>query len=314
MSPGTTIGAAHPVSIGEEMGEDVLKKATEYSAAWIRSIAEIRGKNADEFALAVTESKSFTPDQALHSNLVDVVAQDINDLLGQIDGRQIKMADNTLVTLDTQNAFLRNTDMTPIEDFVKTISNPNIAYILLSLGSIGLFVEITNPGLIFPGVAGGICLIVALYALGSLNAYWAGLLFMVLAFGMFVAEIFTPTFGILTAGGIISLIAGSFLLFVNNPPSLRLNIGLIIVVVILVAAFFVFVVGMVVRGQRRKVETGEEGMLGRSAVVKTKLSPRGMVLVEGELWNAILEDGVAEEGEEVTVKKVDGLRLIVAKK
>ncbi|HJX03826.1 MAG TPA: nodulation protein NfeD [Dehalococcoidia bacterium] len=314
MSPGSTIGAAHPVSVGEEVGEDMVKKATEYSAAWIRSIAETRGKNAEEMDLAVRESKSFTAEQALQSNLIDFIAEDIDDLLAQIDGKEVTLAENTIVVLNTLNVSVFRVEMTPVEDFVKTISNPNIAYILLSLATIGLFVEITNPGLIFPGVAGGICLIISLYALGSLNAYWAGLLFIFLAFGMFIAEIFTSTFGILTGGGIISLVAGSLLLFINNPPSLQINPAVIIIVVILIAAFFVFVIGMIVRGQKRKVETGEEGLLGKVATVKTRLSPKGMVLVEGELWNAALEEGVAEEGDEVTVIKVEGLKLIVTKK
>jgi membrane-bound serine protease (ClpP class) len=314
MSPGSTIGAAHPVSVGEQqVGEDALKKATEYSAAWIRSIAEKRGKNVEEVELAVKESKSFTADQALQSNLIDFIAEDLDNLLAKLNGREVTLADNSIVVMDTDNAAIVNVEMTYIEDFVRTVSDPNIAYILMSLATIGLFVEITNPGLIFPGVAGGICLVISLYALGSLNAYWAGLLFMVLALGFFIAEIFTSTFGILTAGGIISLVAGSLLLFINNPPSLQLNPGLIVVVVVLVAAFFIFAVGMIVRGQRRKVETGEEGLLGRVAVVKTGLSPRGMVLVEGELWNAIMEGGTAEEGEEVIIKKVDGLKLIVTK-
>ena len=314
MSPGSTIGAAHPVSVGEEVDEDMVKKATEYSAAWIRSIAETRGKNAEEMDLAVRESKSFTAEQALQSNLIDFIAEDIDDLLAQIDGKEVTLAENTIVVLNTLNVSVFRVEMTPVEDFVKTISNPNIAYILLSLATIGLFVEITNPGLIFPGVAGGICLIISLYALGSLNAYWAGLLFIFLAFGMFIAEIFTSTFGILTGGGIISLVAGSLLLFINNPPSLQINPAVIIIVVILIAAFFVFVIGMIVRGQKRKVETGEEGLIGKVATVKTRLSPKGMVLVEGELWNAALEEGVAEEGDEVTVIKVEGLKLIVTKK
>lgn len=314
MAPGTTIGAAHPVSVGESMPEEMKKKATEYSAAWIRSIAEIRGRDPHQAELAVRESKSFTVAQALEYHIVDVQADDLQDLIRQLNGRKVVLANKEEVILDTTNTIVSRDKMNWVERFLQVISNPNVAYILLSLASIGLITEISNPGLIFPGVIGSICLLIAFYSLGTLNAYWAGILLILLAFGLFVAEIFTPAFGILTAGGITSLIIGSLVLFTNNPPALTVHPGLIAVVVILISAFVVLVVGAVVRGQRRRAATGVEALVGKTAVAKTALNPKGTVLVEGELWSASVDDARVEPGEEVIVTKVDGLRLVVTKK
>jgi membrane-bound serine protease (ClpP class) len=314
MAPGTTIGAAHPVSAGQEMPEEVKKKVTEYSAAYIRSIAETRGRNPDEAELAVKESKSFTATAALENNLIDFKADNLKDLIEQMNGRRVTLANGKTVVIDTTGNLLIENDMNAVERFLHAISDPNIAYILLSLATIGLITEISNPGMIFPGVAGGICLLIAFYSLGTLNAYWAGVLLMLLALGMFIAEIFTPTFGILSAGGLASLIFGSLILFSNNPPALEVNKALIAVVSIIIAAFLVFVIGAVVRGQRRKVATGSEGIVGKVAVVQTKLDPKGTVLVNGEHWVSVINEGSAERGEEVIVTKVDGLKLEVTKK
>ncbi|OGN91694.1 MAG: serine protease [Chloroflexi bacterium RBG_13_48_17] len=313
MSPGASIGAAHPVAVGEEMPEEVSKKVTEYSSAWIRSIAEIRGRDPEQAELAVTESKSFTASEALEAKLIDFQADDLESLIKQINGRKVTLASGKEVVIDTTDYVLSRNDMNPVERFLHVISDPNIAYILLSLATIGLITEISNPGLIFPGVVGGICLFLAFYSLGVLNAYWAGVLLILLAFGLFVAEIFTPAFGILTAGGLTSLVFGSLVLF-SHTPAMEVNRGLIAVVTIIIAAFVIFVVGAVVRGQRRRVETGAEGLIGRVAVAKTRLDPKGTVLVEGEHWMATVDSGKVEPGEEVTITEVEGLKLIVTKK
>ncbi len=314
MAPGTTIGAAHPVSVGESMPEEVQKKATEYSAAWIKSIAEMRGRDSYQAELAVRESKSFTVSQALEYRLVDLQADDLESLIRQLNGRKVTLANKEEIVIDTTDYVLAREEMNRVERFLQVISNPNVAYILLSLASIGLITEIASPGLIFPGVVGGICLLVAFYSLGTLNAYWAGVFSILLAFGLFIAELFTSAFGILTAGGIASLVIGSLLLFSNNPPALQVSTGLIVAVVVIVAAFVVLVIRAIVRGQRRRVATGEEGLEGKFAVAKTELNPKGTVLVEGELWSASVDDGMVEPGEEVIVTKVEGLKLVVTKK
>ena len=313
MAPATSIGAAHPVGVGEEMSDTAQKKATEYSAAWISSIAEKRGRDPVQVEAAVRESKSFTASQAVENKLVDFTADDINSLLKQVNGRKVVLADGKEVTLNTDGAVVVKSDMTALEKFLHMISHPNIAYILLTLASIGLITEISNPGLIFPGVIGGLCLFLAFYSLGVLNAYWAGLLLILLALGLFVTEIFIPAYGILTAGGIVSLVIGSLILFSGSEASMEFDKSLIIYV----AVFFVIFVGLLVwatvRGQKRRVTTGKEGMIDQIALVKIALEPQGMVLVEGELWKAILDEGSAPVGEEVVIKKVDNLKLYVTK-
>ena len=304
--------------MGSEMcirdrSDTVQKKATEYSAAWISSIAEKRGRDPVQVEAAVRESKSFTASQAVENKLVDFTADDINSLLKQVNGRKVVLADGKEVTLNTDGAVVVKSDMTALEKFLHMISHPNIAYILLTLASIGLITEISNPGLIFPGVIGGLCLFLAFYSLGVLNAYWAGLLLILLALGLFVTEIFIPAYGILTAGGIVSLVIGSLILFSGSEASMEFDKSLIIYV----AVFFVIFVGLLVwatvRGQKRRVTTGKEGMIDQIALVKIALEPQGMVLVEGELWKAILDEGSAPVGEEVVIKKVDNLKLYVTK-
>jgi membrane-bound serine protease (ClpP class) len=296
------------------MPEEVQKKATEYSAAWIRSIAETRGRDSNQAELAVRESKSFTVIQALEYRLIDLQADDMDSLIKQLNGRRITLANKQEIILDTKDYVLNRDEMSGIERFLQVISNPNIAYILLTLASIGLITEIASPGLIFPGVIGGICLLIAFYSLGTLNAYWAGILLIFLAFVLFIAEIFVTAFGILTVGGIASLVVGSLILFSNNPSALTVNVGLIVAVTVIVAIFIIFIIGAVVRGQRRRAVTGEEALVGKVAVAKTELDPKGMVLVEGELWSASIDDGRAEPGEEVIVSRVEDLKLIVTKK
>jgi membrane-bound serine protease (ClpP class) len=313
MAPATSIGAAHPVSVGEEMPEAQQKKATEYSAAWIQSIAEKRGRNPALVEAAVRESKSFTASQAVESNLVDFMADDLGTVIKRINGREITLSNGRKVTVNTTGAHIRYSEMTGVEKFLHMISHPNVAYILLSLASIGLITEVSNPGLIFPGVIGGICLFFAFYSLGVLNAYWAGLLLILLALGLFVTEIFVPSYGILTTGGIISLVIGSFTLFSGSDASMQVDPGIIVVTTVVLVAFVGFLIWATVRGQRRKVATGKEGMIGQIAIVKAELNPRGKVLIDGELWTAEIESGTALPGEEVVIKRVDDLKLYVDK-
>ncbi len=314
MTPGTSIGAAHPVAIGQEMPEEMKKKATEFSSAWIRSVAQLRGRNPDEAELAVTESKSFTPSEALEARLIDLVADDLQSLIKQINGKKVTLASGEEKIIETASYTINRNQMNFAERFLHTISDPNIAYILLSLATIGLITEISNPGLIFPGVFGGISLFLAFYSLGVLNANWAGVLLIMLAFGLFIAELFTPAFGILTAGGLVSLVIGSLILFSGASPQMEVNRGLIGAVTVLVGAFVVFVIGAIVRGQRRRVVTGREALIGKTATVKTELAPKGTVLVDGELWTAIIDEDKAKPGEEVTIVGVEGLKLTVTKK
>ena len=316
MTPGTTIGAAHPVSVGEQqIPEDQMKKITEFSAKWMRTIAEDRGRNMEEAELAVTESKSFTDVDALEANLIDLRADTLESLISQIDGWALTLANGEEVTIDIDGEgfeTVRN-EMNAIEKFLQVISDPNIAYLLFTLATIGLITEISSPGLIFPGVFGGISLFLAFYSLGVLNAYWGGAALILLAVGLFVAEYFTTSFGLLTAGGVTSFVFGSLMLF-SHSPGIEVNRGLIAGIAVAVSAFAIFVIGAIVRGQRRRKATGAEGMVGRPARAKTPLDPTGTVSAEGELWTATSEDEKIAPGEEVIITKVEDLKLWVAKK
>jgi len=314
MTPGTTIGAAHPVSAGEEeIPEEEMEKITKFAAKWLQTIAEDRGRNVEEAQLAVTESKSFTDVEALNYNLIDLRADTLESLIWQIDGWQITLADGSVVTINTQGATIKDINMSAIESFLFAITDPNIAYILLSLAILGITVEIFNPGLIFPGIFGAISGLLAFYSLGMLPVNYAGILLMVLAFGLFIAEAFTPTFGLLTAGGITSLVIGSLILF-KGGPLFQVDIGLIITVAVIFAALLAFVINRVVAAHRRQATTGREELLGKTAVVRTALNPEGTVLHEGEIWTAVLDKGQAEPGEGVIITKYEGLKLYVTKK
>jgi membrane-bound serine protease (ClpP class) len=314
MTPGTTIGAAHPVSAsGEEIPEDQMKKIVEFSAKWMRTIAEERGRNMEEAELAVTESKSFTDVDAFEHNLIDLRAENLGSLISQINGWKVTLANGEEVTINTTGYGTTRNEMNAIEKFLQTISDPNIAYILFTLATIGLITEISNPGMVFPGVVGGISLFLAFYSLGVLNAYWGGIALILLAVGLFIAEYFTTSFGLLTAGGVTSMVIGSLILF-SHSPGIEVNRGLIAGVTAGITAFAVFVIGAIVRGQRRRKATGAEGMIGEVAIAKTPLDPTGTVLAEGELWTAASEGGRVAPGEEVIITKVEELKLWVAKK
>jgi len=314
MTPGTTIGAAHPVAAGgQEIPEDQMKKIVEFSAKWMKTIAEERGRNMEEAELAVTESKSFTDVDALKCNLIDLRADNLESLIPQINGWKVILANGKEVTINTTGYGIARNEMNAIEKFLQTISNPNVAYILFTLATIGLITEISNPGMVFPGVFGGISLFLAFYSLGVFDAYWGGVALILLAMGLFIAEYFTPSFGLLTAGGVISLVMGSLILF-SHSPGVEVNRGLIAGVTAATSAFCIFVIGAIVRGQRRRKATGAEGMIGRIAIAKTPLDPTGTVLSEGELWTAIAEGDKIAPGEEVIISKVEALKLWVTRK
>lgn len=330
MAPGSVIGAASPVAGGgEEISETMKKKITQHTQAWIESIAESRGRNKTAAIAAVAEAASYTDKEALGLDevdgwealgldspilvppLVDLGADNLAQLLEKLDGREVTLQSGKVVTLQTKNVVIDQVGMTTIERFLFAISDPNIAYILLSIATLGIMVELFHPGLILPGVTGGICLFLSIYSLDMLEANYAGMLLMVLAFGLFVAEFFTPTFGLLTAGGIISLVLGSFILFSGSPLSIDPRI--IAAVVSIFSAIFIFVVAAVIRAHRRRITTGREGLVGQTAIVQTALDPKGTVLIRGERWNASVENGTIERGEGVIVIKVEGLKLKVAK-
>jgi len=317
MAPNTAIGAAHPVAIGTEgeaqISEAMEEKVVNDAAAYIRSIAESHGRNMEWAEKAVRESVSATEQEALELNVIDMVAADLDALISQLDGREVTMLGGAVVTLNTKGAAINNLPMNNIEDFLYAISDPNIAYLLLSLAMLGIMAEISNPGMIFPGVIGAICLLMAFFSLGMLPVNYAGILLIVLAFGLFIAEVFTTSFGLFTAGGIASLVLGSLVLF-KGGPLFQVNPWLIGTISIIIAGFFAFVITRVIRAHHRQASTGWEELIGKPAMVQAALAPEGMVLFRGEHWKAVSEEGQVEPGEEVIINRVDNLKLYVTKK
>lgn len=318
MAPNTAIGAAHPVSLGEggeqQMSAEMTEKVVNDAAAYIRGIADSKGRNADWAEKAVRESVSITSNEALSMKVVDIVAPTLDDLLKQVDGRSIKMIDGTTISLQTQSAEVQIYRMDWTLGFLNAISDPTIAYILLSIGSLGIMAEIFSPGLIFPGIIGAVSLLMAFYSLGVLSVNWAGVLLIILAFGLFIAEFFTPGFGLLFGGGIVSFIIGSLILFKGGSPVYQIDWWLIAVIIIILGGFVAFAATSVVKTYKKHASTGKEDLIGNIALVKEVLAPEGTVLFQGELWAALSESGNIEIGEEVLISRVDGLKLIVTKK
>lgn len=312
MAPGSRIGAAHPVGAqGEEIQGVPAEKITEDAAAWVRSIASMRGRDADRAEAAVVKSRSYTDEEALRYRLVDVRARDLSELLTSIDGRQVKLLDGREVRLRTAGADVKRMPMSGLERFLLTVADPNVAYILLSLGMLGLMVELFHPGVLFPGVAGAVATVLGLYSLGTLDASWSGVLLIILAFGFFIAEIFIPSFGLLTVAGLVALVTGSIMLFTESGPMTALNWGVIAGVVVAVASFMIFVARAVIKAQRQKSVTGAEGLIGTVGETITPLEPRGEILLEGERWRAESLEGPIPPGERVRVARREGLKVFV---
>ncbi|MFA5308604.1 MAG: nodulation protein NfeD [Dehalococcoidales bacterium] len=318
MAPNTAIGAAHPVSVGEEgeqtMSDTMEEKVVNDAAAYIRSLAESHGRNMDWAEKAVRESVSATEHEALELNVIDMIAPDLPSLLNQLDGRQVTLLNGQQITLQTKNAEVVDTQMKFFEKFLYTIADPNIAYILLSVATLGIMAELFNPGLIFPGIIGGIAFLMAFYSLGMLPVNYAGILLLVLAVGLFIGELLTASFGLFTAGGVVSLVAGSIMLFKGASPVFRISPWLIAVVCILVSGFLIFLVQRAVQAHRKQAVTGREELINKTATVRAALNPEGVVFYKGERWTAVSESGAIGVGEEVTIKRMDGLTLYVVKK
>lgn len=312
MAPSTNLGSATPVSMGDQPSDEAMKrKVTNDAAANIRNLCTMRGRNAEWCERAVREAVNATAAEALELKVIDIVASDLADLLRQIDGREVKLIDRT-VTLRTAAATLVDVEMSPIERFLHTISDPNVAFILMNVGVLGLIYELANPGAILPGVVGVIALLFGLYALGTLPVNFAGLALIVFAFALLLAEVKVQSSGILTVGGIVSLVLGGLMLFQSDVPGVRVSWPVLLTVTAFTGGFFAFAVQAAIRAQRQHVTTGREGLVGDVGVVRAALAPEGQILVHGELWSARTETGEPlPVGQRVRVLRVEGLRLIV---
>ncbi|MCM3878889.1 MAG: nodulation protein NfeD [Vicinamibacterales bacterium] len=317
MAPGTHIGAAHPVAgNGQSMDETTSKKAGEDAAAYVRTLASKRNRNSELAEQAVIQSKAFTEDESLNAKppLIDLIATDIPDLLKKLDGRSVTRFDGSSVTLHTASAPVTTVAMTLRQRILSAVAHPNIAYILMSLGMLGLTIELWSPGAILPGVVGGLSLLLAFFALQVLPVNYTGLLLMLFGLTLLALEIKVTSYGLLTIGGVLSLIFGSMMLIDSPAPELQLSVSLVVSVVLGFTAIAVFLVRLALKSQRTPPVTGVEGMLNEIGDALAPIQPGqpGTVLVHGEVWRAISHGHIAR-GDRVRVAHVDGLTLTVRK-
>jgi membrane-bound serine protease (ClpP class) len=315
MAPGTHIGAAHPVSAsGQENPDQTMSdKAASDTAAYARTLAEARNRNVELAAEAVLESRAFTDQEALNAKppLIDLVANDIDDLLAKLDGRSITRFDGREVTLETSDSVIERMEMSRRQQLLSAIAHPQIAYLLLSLGMLGLVVELWNPGAIFPGVVGGICLLLAFFAFQVLPVNVAGILLIVLGIGLLVLEATVPSFGVLGIGGVISLVVGAVMV-TSEVPGVSVNYQFIVPVAIATGGVALFLGRLAMQAQKQKAVTGAEGLVGQRGHALTALGPEqfGQVSVHGEIWRALSTEPVVA-GARIRVTALDGLTLTV---
>jgi membrane-bound serine protease (ClpP class) len=327
MTPGTNIGAAHPVSIspkgpagiGNEKDKEtnneniMMEKVTEDAAAYIRSIAKKRNRNIEWAEKAVRKSVSATAEEALKLKIIDLIVSSVDELLEKINGKEVNLPGGPK-KLDTKYAEKENIPMSLREEFLKLISNPNIAYILFIVGFYGLIFEITHPGAVIPGLLGALSLILAFYSFQTLPIDYTGVALIILGIAMFVMEVLTPTYGPLTIGGIVSMFIGSLMLINSDASFLQISKPIIFAAVGTTAAFFLFALGAILKAMRRKPKTGKEGLIGTIGKAVSNINPTdGKVFIHGEYWNAVSDNKIKKDTE-VEIVEVDGLKIKVKKK
>jgi membrane-bound serine protease (ClpP class) len=309
MAPGTNIGAAHPVAMGGEMDNTMKEKAENDLAASIKSLAEQRGRNVKWAEEAVRKSVSVTEKEALSLKVIDLVAEDVSALLAQIDGRKVQLPGGA-VTLQTKGAEVREFPMGWRLEALKALSDPNIAVLLMTIGTIGILAELYNPGAILPGIVGAISLILAFYSLQSLPINYAGLLLLLLGIALFILEIKVTSYGLLTLGGIAAMTLGGLLLVKSDAPFMQVSLSFLLPTVITAGAIMFGMAWLALKARRRAPVTGKESMIGEIATAKTDVAPHGQVFLHGELWEAVSEQPI-KRGDEAEVRSVEGLTLKV---
>jgi membrane-bound serine protease (ClpP class) len=316
MSPGTNTGAAHPVSVTGTKIEDTMKeKITNDAVSYVRSLAKSRNRNEELSEKAVRESKSYTAEECLKNNLIEYIAEDINDLLKQLEDKKITMVNGKTFVMDLEGETIVPLELSGRQKFLKTITNPNLAYFLLIFGLLGLYLEFTHPGAIIPGVIGGICLLLAFLAFQVLPINYIGLLLILLSIGFFIAEVKIQGFGMFGIGGIISFVLGSVML-INSPiPEMRPNMSTIIIFALVFAVTFLILAFKVIKAMQRGAETGQEGIRGETGTAKTEINANsGKVFVHGEWWNAVTAsefDETIPAGSKIKVDSIEGFILKV---
>jgi membrane-bound serine protease (ClpP class) len=316
MAPGTNTGAAHPVGVsitGQQMDETMADKVTHDAASYIKSISEKRGRNAKMAEDAVRESLSYTEKEALEGGLIDLIAKDEQEIIDFFHNKMIQKFDGEEIILDLKDEEVVDLPMTARQKFLLTISNPNLAYILLMLGLLGLYFEFSNPGAILPGVIGGLCLLVAIFSFQILPINYVGLILILLAIGLFILELKVQSYGILSVGGVLAMVIGSIMLIDAPIPELRPSLKFIIPVAIGLSLIFLFLIILAVHVHMRKALTGREGLVGKIGVARTDLGPEGKVFVHGEIWNAEAQQDIPQ-GAKVKVSEVlENLKIKVTK-
>jgi len=306
MAPGTSTGAAHPVGVsitGQTMDETMEDKVTQDAAAYIKTLAEKRGRNTRLAEDAVRKSSSWTEKEALEGNLIDLIAKNEQEIIEFFDGKRLKRFNDEEEILDLRNEEIIEIPMSARQKFLITISNPNLAYILLMLGLLGLYFEFSNPGSILPGVLGGIFLLLAIFSFQILPINYVGLLLILLAIGLFILEIKIQSYGILTVGGIAAMVIGSIMLIPAPIPELRPSLKFIIPMAVGLSLIFIFLIFIAIRAHLSRVHTGKEGLVGEIGIAQSDLKPEGKVFVHGELWNAEAEEDIPK-GTKVKVLEV----------
>ncbi|MBI4722289.1 MAG: nodulation protein NfeD, partial [Candidatus Stahlbacteria bacterium] len=313
MTPGTNVGAAHPVAMGQKIEGEMKDKVENDAVAYIKSIAKKRGKNVKWAEEAVRKSVSVTDEEALELGIIDIRANNLQELVDSLDGRSVATETDTLI-LHTKGSTTKSIESTFKERFFSKIANPTIAYILLMLGLWGIILEFSHPGATFPGVFGGISLILAFYSFHLLPINYAGVGLIILGFGLFILEAITPTYGPLSIGGVASLTLGSIMLVRVKAEFLQIDRIAIIIAVVLTGSFFVFVLYKIFSTMKRKPITGKRGLTGQIGVVREKieLNKEGKVFIVGEWWNAIADETI-EVGEKVKIIAIEGLTMKVSK-
>lgn len=310
MAPGTNTGAAHPVLFGEKLDDIMKMKMQEDAAALIRSLAHRRGRNVAAAESAVRQAKSFTEDEALAQKLIEVVAADIPSLVKWADGRTVRRFNGTTSVLKLTGQPLRKFEMTLKQRVLSWIMDPNVAFILMSLGMLALWAEFNHPGAILPGVVGLIAILLSVFALNLLPTRFAALALILAAFALFALEAKFTSYGILGTGGVICMIVGAMLLVDGPIPELRVKFLTALAVSVPIGAIAVFLMTLVLRAHKNPVVTGSEAMIGEVGVARTPVAADGKVFVRGELWNATATSAIAE-GSRVRIRSVDGLRVTV---
>lgn len=316
MAPGTSTGVAHPVAVsltGQSMDKTMEEKATNDAAAYIITLAEKRGRNTKLAEDAVRKSRAYTENEALKGNLIDLIANNEQEIIEYFDGKRIKRFDGKEELLELKDEKITDISMSARQKFLITISNPNLAYILLMLGLLGIYFEFSNPGAILPGVLGGIFLLLAIFSFQILPINYVGLILILLAIGLFILEIKIQSYGVLTAGGLTAMVIGSIMLIDAPIPELRPSLKFIIPVALGLSLIFIFLIVIAIRAHANKVHTGKEGLVGEIGEVRSKLDPEGKVFVHGELWDAEATEKIPKGAKVKIIEVTKNLKIKVTK-